>query len=184
MSDNNQILRLLATIREEVSEIRGRQEELYQLLLGYKDQIHGVQRTVEEGLAGLPSSPYIAGQLVPAPDEIEEVEEFGQLLATYLRKAPRGQGRTPPRDVTFDPPREIAPEDIVLEKGESEPQKRRRNGSGGGGGGGGGRGDNDLQRGPDRGVVQIDLDDDDDDDDDDKAKKKRRRRRRKKKSTS
>lgn len=171
MSDNNQILRLLATIREEVADIRSRQEELYELLLGYKDQIQDVKKTVEDGLSGLPKSPYIAGQLVPAPDAIEEVDEFGQLLATYLHKAPRGQGRTPPRDVSFEPPPEVDPKDIVLEKGEA-PEGRRRRGGGGGGRGGGG-----LERGPDRSVTEIDLDDDGEG----KTKKKRRRRRRKKK---
>lgn len=172
MSDNNQILRLLATIREEVADIRSRQEELYELLLGYKDQIQDVKKTVEDGLSGLPKSPYIAGQLVPAPDTVEEVDEFGQLLAAYLHKAPRGQGRTPPRDVSFDPPREVDPSEIVLEKGEAPEGRRRRGGGGGGGRGGGG-----LERGPDRSVTEIDLDDEGDG----KPKKKRRRRRRKKK---
>jgi len=176
VSDNNQILRLLATIREEVADIRSRQEELYELLLGYKDQIQDVKKTVEDGLSGLPKSPYIAGQLVPAPDAIEGVDEFGQLLATYLAKAPRGQGRTPPRDVSFQSPPEVDPSDIVLEKGEGLDgggARRRRSG----GGGGGSRGGGGLERGPDRSVTEIDLDDDGDG----KTKKKRRRRRRKKK---
>ncbi len=179
MSDNNQILRLLATIREEVADIRSRQEELYELLLGYKDQIQEVKKTVEDGLSGLPKSPYIAGQLVPAPDAIEEVDEFGQLLATYLAKAPRGQGRTPPRDVSFESPPEVDPSDIVLEKGEGLDGGGARSGGrrrSGGGGGGGSRGGGGLERGPDRSVTEIDLDDDGD-----KTKKKRRRRRRKKK---
>jgi hypothetical protein len=175
VSDNNQILRLLATIREEVADIRSRQEELYELLLGYKDQIQEVKKSVVDGLVGLPDSPYIAGQLVPAPDSIEDVDEFGQLLATYLHKAPRGQGRTPPRDVSFQSPADVDEEDVVLEKGENieTGRKRRRNGGGGGSGGG-------LERGPDRSVTEIDLDDDDDG----KVKKKRRRRRRKKKTSS
>lgn len=179
VSDNNQILRLLATIREEVADIRSRQEELYELLLGYKDQIQDVKKTVVDGLSGLPDSPYIAGQLVPAPDSVEDIDEFGQLLAAYLHKAPRGQGRTPPRDVSFEPPREVDESEIVLEKGEA-PETRGRRRSGGGGGGGGGRssGGGGLERGPDRSVTEIDLDDDGDDE---KAKKKRRRRRRKKK---
>ncbi|MBL4847948.1 MAG: hypothetical protein JKY65_20730 [Planctomycetes bacterium] len=178
MSDNNQILRLLATIREEVADIRSRQEELYELLLGYKDQIQDVKQTVVEGLEGLPDSPYIAGQLVPAPDSLEGVDEFGQLLATYLHKAPRGQGRTPPRDVSFESPEEVDEDDVVLEKDETLESGRkgrgRRSGGGGGGGSGGG-----LERGPDRSVTEIDLDDDGDG-----VKKKRRRRRRKKKTSS
>lgn len=159
-----QILRLLATIREEVAGIRSRQEELYELLLSFKDQIHEVKKTVSEGLEGLPTSPYIAGQLVPAPDTVDGLDEFGQLLATYLHKAPRGE-EPPPRDVVFDPPQDVDADSIVLEPGEDRPPRRGRSRRGP-------RMDTDLERGPDRGVVPLDLDGPDE-----KKKKKRRRSR-------
>ena len=76
MSDQQQILRLLATIREEVADIRSRQEELYEILISYKDQINDLKGTVVDKLQGLPKSPYIAGQLVPAPSKVDGVEDF------------------------------------------------------------------------------------------------------------
>lgn len=176
MTDQQQILRLLATIREEVADIRSRQEELYELLISYKDQIHEVKSTVEEGLTGLPRSPYVAGQLVPAPSQIDGVDEFGQMLATYLHKHASWPVELAPTDVSFDPPAEVDPDSIELEQGENVVKRRR----GRGGGGGGGPRDGDLERGPDRGVTPIDLDADEGG----KKKKKRRRRRRKKKTSS
>lgn len=170
MSDQQQILRLLATIREEVANIRSRQEELYEILLSYKDQIHEVKRTVEEGLEGLPKSPYIAGALVPAPGQVEGVDEFTQLLATYLHKAPPVHDDTPPRDVQFEPDRPARDEEIELEPDEDRERRRGRNG----GRGGGRPRDSDLERGPDRDIELLDLDDE--------GKKKKRRPRRRKKT--
>lgn len=176
MSDQQQILRLLATIREEVAGIRSRQEELYEILLSYKDQIHAVQRAVDEGLEGLPKSPYIAGQLVPAPDQLDGVDDFTQALATFLHRTPLTPETTPTgRRHDAAPP--VPDEEIVLEPSDDKPSRRR------GGGGGKGKGrprDMDLERGPDRDVELLDLDDDDDDD---KPAKKKRRRRSRKKST-
>lgn len=174
MSDNNQILRLLGTIREECSEIRSRQEELYELLISYKDQIHDLKRTVAESLAGLPKSPYFAGQLVPAPENIGGVDEFRELLSTYLHRTTEDSDPdAAPVDSVYEPPPEVDPDDIELEPSNDKPRRRR-------GGGGGSRRprDMDLERGPDRGIEPLDLDDDDDAD---KGKSKRgggRRRRR------
>ena len=50
MSEQNQILRVLATLREEMAAVRARQEELYELLASYKDQIHDLKSTVAEKL--------------------------------------------------------------------------------------------------------------------------------------
>jgi hypothetical protein len=172
VTDPQQILRLLATIREEVADIRSRQEELYELLISYKDQVQDVKKTVEEGLEGLPRSPYVAGQLIPAPDQIDGADEFGHMLATYLHKhAP--WDAPDPKDVTIDPPPVVHPDDVHLEAGENFGGSRRR-------GNRGPRMDTDLERGPDRDIVPLDLDDDESD----KKKKKRRRRRRKKKTSS
>lgn len=165
MSDQQQILRLLATIREEVGGIRSRQEELYELLISYKDQLHELKQTVVDGLAGLPKSPYIAGQLVPIPRRIDAIEDLEGLLKTYLHGSPPEDD--PPIDTVFDPPPEVKPEDVELEAHDDPPRRRERSG---GGGGGGQRHDRDLERGPDRDVVPLDLDDD-------KKKKSRRRSR-------
>jgi len=164
VSDNNQILRLLGTIREECAEMRKRQEELYELLISYKDQIEDVKATVLDKLSGLPKSPYIAGQLVPAPEEVEGVDDFQHLLATYLHKRPfpEDEGEAQPEDVVYEPPPEVDPSSIKL---EDEPGRGPR-----GGGRGGRRGrserrprDMDLERGPDRDIEPLDLDADDDD---------------------
>lgn len=164
MSDQNQILRLLATIREECAGIRSRQEELYEILISYKDQIQDLKQTVTEKLAGLPRSPYIAGQLVPAPHKVDGVDDYRELLATYLHKVtdstPADDER--PVDLVWEKPAAVRPEDIPLEDDEDERPRRHH---GGGGGGGGGRRDNDLERGPDRDIEPIDLDDDDEDED-------------------
>lgn len=160
MSDNNQILRLLATIREECAGIRSRQEELYEILVSYKDQIQDLRATVVDKLAGLPRSPYIAGQLVPAPHKTDGVDDYRQVLATYLHKVTEN---TPadekPADLVWERPAPVKPEDIVLEDDEDDRPRRRH-----GGGGGGHRRDNDLERGPDRDIEPIDLDDDEDED--------------------
>lgn len=175
MSDQNQILRLLGTIREECSEIRSRQEELYELLISYKDQVHDLKRTVVDKLAGLPRSPYIAGQLVPAPDLTEDgADEFGQLLATYLHRyhpVDPLDDNSGPRDAVFEPRPPVEPDDIQLEAGEARPRR------------GGGRRerrvmDTDLERGPDRDIEPIDISDDADDDGGKGRRNKRRRRRR------
>jgi len=155
VSDQQQILRLLATIREEVAGIRSRQEELHDLLISYKDQLHELKTTVVDGLSGLPKSPYIAGQLVPAPDKIDGIDDFRHLLATYLHKAPPDDHDSKPVDTSYDPPRAIKPEEIELEPLEDAPERRR------GGSGGGRRHDSDLERGPDRDVEVLDLDEDD-----------------------
>lgn len=164
MSDNNQILRLLATLREECAGIRSRQEELYELLISYKDQIQDLKHTVESKLEGLPRSPYIAGQLVPAPHKTDGVDDYRQVLATYLHKVTEN---TPadekPVDLVWERPAPVKPEDIPLEDDEDDRPRRRHGGGGGGGGGGGHRRDNDLERGPDRDIEPIDLDDDEDD---------------------
>lgn len=172
MSDQQQVLRLLATIREEVSDIRTRQEELYEILVSYKDQIQDLKQTVNDGLAGLPKSPYIAGQLVPAPERIGGVDDFRQLLATYLHGAPPQEEDDEIADVVIDPPTELDERDVKLEPDEDRPSRRRNSG----GGRRRERSDPDLSRGPDRDVVPLDLDDDGP-----KKKKKRRRRTRKKK---
>jgi hypothetical protein len=120
----------LATIREEVSDIRTRQEELYEVLIGYKEQLQELKGSVVDGLAGLPKSPYIAGQLVPAPDGIGGVDDFRQLLATYLHGAPPAT-EDEPVDVTIDPPAEVNPDDVKLEPDEDRPRsKTRGNGRG------------------------------------------------------
>ncbi|MCO5166674.1 MAG: hypothetical protein M9894_09945 [Planctomycetes bacterium] len=183
MSDQNQILRLLATIREECAGIRSRQEELYEILISYKDQIHDLKQTVVEKLAGLPRSPYIAGQLVPAPHKVDGVDDYRELLATYLHKV---TDSTPPADerpvdLVWEKPAAVRPEDIPLEEDEDDRPRRHH-----GGGGGGGRRDNDLERGPDRDIEPIDLDDDEDEEGDDepssgsggggRGRRKRRRR--------
>ena len=67
MSDQNQILRLLGTIREECAEMRHRQEELYELLISYKDQVHDLKQTVVDKLAGLPESPGGSTSAPPGP---------------------------------------------------------------------------------------------------------------------
>ena len=110
MSDQQQTLRLLATLREEIAAVRARQEELYEVLISYKDQVQDLRSTVVEKLEGLPKSPYIAGQLVPAPDNIGGVDDFRQLLSTYLHQAPPGAEDPAPRDVVMDPPEEVKPE--------------------------------------------------------------------------
>jgi hypothetical protein len=171
VSDQQQILRLLATIREEVADIRTRQEELYEVLVSYKDQLHNLDKTVQEGLRGLPSSPYIAGQLVPAPDHIGGVDDFRQLIATYLHGPPPPMDGGEPVDVVVDPPAEVKPEEIELEPDEDRPKRRSRSR--------GQRADPDLSRGPERDVVPLDLDDEPA-----KKKKKRRRRSRSKKKSS
>ena len=169
MSDQQQTLRLLATIREEVADIRTRQEELYEILVSYKDQIHQLEQTVNSKLDGLPSSPYIAGQLVPAPDSNGGVDDFRQVVATYLHGAPPAPEPEGPIDVVINPPEEIAPEDIELEPDEDRPKRGRGNGRRQ-------RSDPDLSRGPERDVIPLDLDEPSS-----KKKKKRRRRTRKKK---
>jgi hypothetical protein len=171
VSDQNQILRLLATIREECAAVRSRQEELYEILISYKDQLQDLKQTVVEKLAGLPKSPYIAGQLVPAPRKNEGVDEFRHLLATYLHKVTDGSDESDERPVDFvyEKRADIKPDDIPLEEDEDD-RPRRSHGHGGGGASGGGprpRRDNDLERGPDRDIEPIDLDDDGDDDDGD-----------------
>ncbi len=196
--DQNQIQRLLLALREEVAAIRKRQEEQFELLLSYKDQIQDLKTTVMDKLAGLPKSPYIAGMLVPAPNKTDGVDEFRHLLATYLHK---NDGTAPdpaekPADLVFEKPPEVKPDDIELEPDETERPRRRE---------GGDRGDrsdrprrprdkedNDLQRGPERDVEPFDLNDAADDavegsgsggsggsggDDDDASNKRRRRRR-------
>jgi hypothetical protein len=170
VSDQNQILRLLATLREEMAAVRARQEELYEVLVSYKDQIQDLKQTVSDKLEGLPTSPYIAGQLVPAPDSTKGVDDFGQLLATYLHGAPPGNGDEDPVDVDMSPPEAPRPEDIELEPGDDPPRRRR---------GRSGRIDPDLSRGPDRDVVPLDLDEPKKK----KAKKRRRSRSRKKKTS-
>lgn len=156
MSDQQQVLRLLATIREEVSDIRTRQEELYEVLLGYKEQLQDLKGSVVDGLAGLPTSPYIAGQLVPAPDGIGGVDDFRQLLATYLHGAPPVT-EDEPIDVVIAPPAEVDPADVKLEPDEDRPRSKPR---------GNGRG------------RRAKSDSDGDDSDGDGAKKKKKRRRR------
>ena len=171
MSDQNQILRLLATIREESNEIRSRQEELYELLISYKDQLQDLKSTVTEMLSGLPQSPYIAGQLVPAPESVEGIQEFRQVLATYLHKY-HPNVEWEPEDVVYPPNKVADPSTIELEDGEEGPRSRRRER-------GGDRSrprDADLERGPDRNIEPIDLDEPEGDKD---SKSKRRRRRRK-----
>ena len=116
MSDQNQILRLLGTIREESAATRSRQEELFELLISYKDQIEDLKQTVLEKLAGLPKSPYIAGQLVPAPDKIDGTDDFRQLLATYLHgPQPTDEDDGGPLDVEMPPPRAVDPSEVQLE---------------------------------------------------------------------
>lgn len=171
MSDQNQILRLLATIREECAAVRSRQEELYELLVSYKDQIHDLKATVVEKLAGLPKSPYIAGQLVPAPRKNEGVDEFRHLLATYLHKVTdvNEESDERPADFVYEKRADMKPDDIPLEEDEDD-RPRRSHGGGGGGGSGSAprpRRDNDLERGPDRDIEPIDLDDDGDDEEGD-----------------
>ncbi|MCW8141981.1 MAG: hypothetical protein KIT58_24000, partial [Planctomycetota bacterium] len=142
MSDQNQILRLLATIREECAGIRSRQEELYEILISYKDQIQDLKQTVTEKLAGLPRSPYIAGQLVPAPHKVDGVDDYRELLATYLHKVtdstPADDER--PVDLVWEKPAAVRPEDIPLEDDEDERPRRHHGGGGGGGGGSPGNG--------------------------------------------
>jgi hypothetical protein len=167
VSDQQQILRLLATIREEVADIRTRQEELFEILVSYKDQIQDLKQTVETGLEGLPTSPYIAGQLVPAPDHIGGVDDFRQLIATYLHGPTPVTSDEAPIDVVRDPIAEVKPEDIELERDEDRPKRGRSRGRQEE------RSDPDLSRGPDRDIVALDLDE--------KPSKKRRRRRGKKK---
>lgn len=187
MSDQNQILRLLGTIREESAAIRSRQEELFELLISYKDQIEDLKQTVIEKLAGLPKSPYIAGQLVPAPDKIGGVDDFRQLLATYLHGAPPQDDDDEddgPVDVEMAPPRAVDPSEIQL---ESDGSRRSGNGDGGRSGrssrsrgrSGGGPRDSDLERGPDRDVEPFDLKEPEKGS---KKKSKRRRRGGRKKS--
>lgn len=184
MSDQNQILRLLGTIREESAAIRSRQEELFELLISYKDQIEDLKKTVIDKLSGLPKSPYIAGQLVPAPDTIDGTEDFRQLLATYLHGAPPDDEDNGPVDVEMPPPAEVDPDSIKL---ESEGRARGVGGGGSGGGGGGRRGrrssggprDSDLERGPDRDVEPFDLKEPEK-----KSTKKKSKRRRRRKKTA
>ena len=163
MSDQNQILRLLATLREESAQVRRRQEELYELLISYKDQIQDLKQTVVEKLAGLPKSPYIAGQLVPMPKKLEGVEDYRELLATYLHKAASGEvdPAERPVDTAYEPAPHIDPETIELEdEDDSSDERPRRRGRGGrSGGGGGGPRDGDLERGPDRDVEPFGVDD-------------------------
>lgn len=197
MSDQQQILRLLVTLREECQSIRSRQEELYSLLLSYKDQLHDLKATVVDKLAGLPKSPYIAGQLVPAPQRLEGVDDLRHVLATYLhRYTALSEEQDKPIDFELARPVEVKPEEIELEADETERPRKPQ----GGGQGGGRKRDADLSRGPDRDVEEIDLsdepegDDDDEGDDDEKADgdkpsasgKRRRRRggRRRKKGAS
>lgn len=176
--DQNQIQRLLLALREEVAAIRKRQEEQFELLLSYKDQIQDLKTTVVEKLSGLPKSPYIAGMLVPAPNKTDGVDEFRHLLATYLHK---NDGSAPdpaekPADLVFEKPPEVKPDDIELEPDETERPRRREGGDRGGGAHSGDRPrrprdkeDNDLQRGPERDVEPFDLNDDADDGDDDEG---------------
>lgn len=193
MSDQNQILRLLATLREEVGEVRQRQEELFELLVSYKDQIQDLKATVVEKLAGLPRSPYIAGQLVPMPKKLDGVEDYRELLATYLHKAATTgveDEDARPVDTVYEPPPPIPVDQIELEDeedgSEERPRRRQRRS-----GGGGGPRDSDLERGPDRDVEPFDLSEDEDEDDDEdeeedekgaggaeSAERRRRRRRR------
>lgn len=173
MSDQNQILRLLATLREESAQVRRRQEELYELLISYKDQIQDLKQTVVEKLAGLPKSPYIAGQLVPMPKKLEGVEDYRELLATYLHKAASGEvdPAERPVDTVYEPAPPIDPETIPLEEEEdsSDERPRRRGRGGRSGGSGGGPRDGDLERGPDRDVEPFDLNEDEEDDDEDEG---------------
>ncbi|RMG16956.1 MAG: hypothetical protein D6731_04995 [Planctomycetota bacterium] len=162
-----QILRLLATLREEVAHVRSRQEELYEVLVSYKDQLHDLKKTVTESLEGLPKSPYIAGQLVPAPHAIGGVDAFAELVSTYLHKGPQVPDDPGPVDARCDPPPEVSPEEIELEPDPDRSRRGRRRGP---------RVDPDLARSPDRDIVPLDLEGDDG-----KKKKKRRSRSRKKK---
>ncbi|MCA8924614.1 MAG: hypothetical protein KDD82_22570 [Planctomycetes bacterium] len=189
MSDQNQILRLLGTIREESAATRSRQEELFELLISYKDQIEDLKQTVLEKLAGLPKSPYIAGQLVPAPDKIDGTDDFRQLLATYLHgPQPTDEDDGGPLDVEMPPPRAVDPSEVQLEsegrstsrgEGRSEGRSGSRGRSGGRGrSSSGGPRDSDLERGPDRDVEPFDLQEPE------KGGKKKAKRRRRRKKTS
>jgi hypothetical protein len=187
VSDQNQILRLLATIREETATIRSRQEELYELLISYKDQLQDLKQTVVDKLSGLPRSPYIAGQLVPAPHKREGVDDYREVLATYLHKVTEDskvdESDEQPSDLVWEKTPVVKPDEITLEEDEDDDRPRRHHG----GGAPRGRRDNDLERGPDRDIEPIDLDDDEDEDEDegegegeasDDARPRRRKRRR------
>lgn len=89
-TDSGAVLRLLGTIREEIEQIRTKQAEIYEVVLSYKHQLQELKTTVLEKLEGLPKSPYIAGQLVPMPRKRDGVDDFRDLLATYLHPAPPG----------------------------------------------------------------------------------------------
>jgi hypothetical protein len=162
------VLRLLGTLREEIESIRTKQAEIYEVILSYKDQLRELQTTVTESLKGLPKSPYIAGQLVPAPRKKQGVDDFRDLLATYLHGPTDSADDEKPVDVDLTPipipdlpPVEDSAEDGDDEEEEEDEERRRRRGRGGGGGGGGPRPyDEDvrgLNRGPERDVEPFDL---------------------------
>jgi hypothetical protein len=158
-ADQGAVLRLLGTIREEIEQIRAKQAEIYEVVLSYKDQIAKLEKTVGEKLEGLPKSPYIAGQLVPMPRKRDGVDDFRDLLATYLHPAPPGQEEAEkPVDVDLTPEPLPPAESEVLEgeededEGEDEERPRRPRPE---------RSvDEDtrgLQRGPERDVEPFDL---------------------------
>ncbi|MBI3724029.1 hypothetical protein HY251_08770, partial [bacterium] len=155
------MLRLLGTLREEIEAIRSRQAELYEVVVSFKDQLADVRSQVLEQLKGLPKSPYIAGQLVPAPRKREGVDDFRDLLATYLHGPTEPSEEEKPIDVdTVVPPEPEPPledvegedledDDDEEEQDERRPRRRPERGP-----------DEDtrgLNRGPERDVEPFDL---------------------------
>ncbi|HZV02816.1 MAG TPA: hypothetical protein VFF73_39275 [Planctomycetota bacterium] len=163
-TDQGAVLRLLGTLREEIESIRTKQAEIYEVILSYKDQLRELQTTVTESLKGLPKSPYIAGQLVPAPRKKQGVDDFRDLLATYLHGPADSAEDEKPVDVDLTPipipdlpPVEETAEDADEDEEEEDEERRRRRR---GGGGGPRPYDEDvrgLNRGPERDVEPFDL---------------------------
>ncbi len=169
-ADQGAVLRLLGTLREEIEAIRTKQAEIYEVVLSYKDQLRDLQSTVTESLRGLPKSPYIAGQLVPAPRKKAGVDDFRDLLATYLHGPTDSAEDEKPADVDLTPAPEPEPaadvaeeelEDEDDEDDEDEDDRGRHRRRGGRGRSGGPRASDEdmrgLNRGPERDVEPFDL---------------------------
>ena len=132
-SDSAAVLRLLGTLREGVEQIRAKQAEIYEVVLSYKHQLAKLETTVLEKLQGLPKSPYIAGQLVPMPRKQDGVDNFRDLLATYLHPSPPGAAEDEddkPVDVDLtpepDPPEAELEDEPADDDAEDDDRRHRR----------------------------------------------------------
>src|SRR5205814_20514 len=152
--------------------IRTKQAEIFEVVLSFKDQLRDLQSTVGEQLKGLPKSPYIAGQLVPAPRKREGVDDFRDLLATYLHGPTEPAEDEKPIDVEIAVPLEPEPPLEDVEGGDEsddededededdERRRRRRHRREGAPRPAGAGPDEDtrgLNRGPERDVEPFDL---------------------------